>query len=259
MNVLIIHDDKSISTLVQQHLKAHGYTVNRLTSGKKLQAESLQISSDVCILGTKLKDTDCIKVCREMREQQPATFIIGINDRGDWQRKIQLLNSGADDCLNFPFPMQELHARIQALLRRPPLAGGNSLNFGRIRLNPLKMKAFYAEERMDLTKKEYQLLEYFIRNRERTITRAELTDHVWDYKKLQSSNTVDVHIKKLREKLSDHKFGLEVRMQNKKYFDEDNFTDDPNEEIVTVHGVGYRLDKNYANEGDEFLPPPELV
>ena len=114
---------------------------------------------------------------------------------------MEFLQNGADDCLTFPFPTQELLARIHAMLRRPRKSTPAHISYGNILIKPEQRKAFYSKSPLDLTRKEYQVLEYFVRNKNRTITRSELLDHVWDYKRIINSNTVDVHIQKLRKKM----------------------------------------------------------
>ena len=142
---------------------------------------------------------------------------MGICNKGNWVEKVDFLNNGGDDVLTYPFPVQELLARIQSLIRRPRSYIDKNIYIGDFLLD-LDTKSVYKNNKdIEIRKKEYDLFEYLVRNKDRVVSRCELLDHVWDYREYVGSNTIDVHINRLREKLEDKKV------------------------IETVHGVGYKV------------------
>lgn len=244
MNILIIEDSPTISSIIERTLSSYGYVTQVIESRKSLKSFVRQLAFDVAIIDTNLEKCLSPDICSFIRDKFTTAYIMGINNKGSWKDKIEILNSGADDCMTFPFPTQELLARIQALLRRPKVKALPNLRYGSLRIDPRKMKAYHRKNHLDLTKKEYNLLEYLMRNKERTISRSELLDHVWDYKSVTTSNTVDVHIQKLRKKLRDN---------NQKYSNPENIN--PVTEIKTVHGIGYRLEKHNIEYGTDTIRP----
>ncbi|MBN2101070.1 response regulator transcription factor [Candidatus Dojkabacteria bacterium] len=243
MNVLILADSSTISTVVTQTLTSYGYNTNNVNSKDFSVALLENMPTDLVIIDTRLDSKDSISLCKSLREKKPKIYIMGINSKGSWEDKIEILNNGADDCLTYPFPTKEILARIQALLRRPRVETSTSLKYGNIRLNPAKRRAKYKDSRLKLTKKEFCLLEYLLRNKERTVTRSELMDHVWDYRRITGSNTVDVHVQKLRKKMRSCVENSDETSDNgaDRYLKRGNFNFPT--EIKTVHGVGYKLDK----------------
>jgi len=190
-------------------------------------------------MDTNLYKADSLEICSKIKEVCPSAYVIGINHRGTWKDRIEFLKSGADDCISYPFPPEEILVRIQALLRRPKKYISSNLKYGKFLIDTYNQEAFYNSRLLKLSKKEYQILEYFIRNKERKVSRSELLDHVWDYRKSSSSNTVDVHITKLRRKIT--------KAKNKRYLNKDNFQQ--NSEIQTIYGVGYQLKDNFEEKG----------
>ena len=150
--------------------------------------------------------------------------MLGVCNKGNWTEKVQFLNKGGDDVLTYPFPMQELLARIQTIMRRPSGYMDKNLYLGKYILDVDNRTIYEGNSEISVRKKEYDLLEYLVRNKDRVISRCELLDHVWDYREYVGSNTIDVHIKRLRDKLHDKNI------------------------IETVHGIGYKAkipkDKN---------------
>lgn len=268
MNILIIEDSQTIGDLVSRTLSAYGYNTHIHKSSDNIEAMIKGFPLSIIIQNTRLRHTNSIELCKHIRESYPSTVILGIHNTGPWQDRIEFLNSGADDCLNFPFPAAELIARIQALKRRPRTSHQTKLSFGDITIEPTQRKANYLNKMMDLTKKEYQLLEYIVRNQNRTITRTELLDHVWDYTKIISSNTVDVHVQKIRNKMRSIRSGKSAKQKNTNrddtnYVLKDSIKPRNDTEICTVHGIGYRLEgnseqKNEKRAVDTRTPPPEL-
>ncbi len=249
MNILVIEDCGTISRLIERTLTSYGYIVHSSGSNHNLIPLIQTAPFEIIILNTKLDKIDSFNLCKKIRKMRPRIFIIGINHNGTWQDKTKLLNIGADECLSFPFPTQELIARIQSLLRRPKTKVNPHLKCGNIRLIPHKKKAYYQSKELKLTKKEFNLLEYMMRNKERPLSRSELLDHVWDYKTITTSNTVDVHIQKLRQKLRQHKStsaksNLYTKNEKEISYEDSSNIKKPDDisEIQTIHGIGYKLE-----------------
>lgn len=218
MNILIIEKSKTISHLIKNTLIPYGYNI---TEDTDLFASEYLIKRnlfEIIILDTNTTgkfDTkyilNCLKSCKNMHSK-----VLGLCTLGNWKDKVSFLNNGGDDVLSFPFPMQELIARIQSLLRRPHNYVDSKLFIGDVVLDTHSKSVCIDNKDIELRKKEYELLEYLARNRDRTVSRCELLDHVWDYRSYTGSNTVDVHIKRIREKV-------------------------PTNIIETVHGQGYKV------------------
>ncbi|MBN1617969.1 response regulator transcription factor [Candidatus Dojkabacteria bacterium] len=237
MNILILEDSTTISKIIEKTLNSYGY-ITEVVSSKSNISNLLKISQrDLIIMNIKLSYKSSFDLCSQIKQDHPKVYIIGIQNSGVWQDKIDFLQQGGDDCMNFPFPMQELVVRIQTIMRRPKNSEDTEIKYGNFKINPSNMQAFYKGKYLPLSKKEYNVLEYMMRNRKRPITRAELLDHVWDYKKSTGSNTVDVHIQKIRKKISSLINSipkLQNQMQTK--------SSKHNHEIKTIHGIGYKLD-----------------
>lgn len=274
MNVLIIDDTGTIRSITQKTLQSYGYITHIISSSRNIKAFLNTFPLSLVILSTSLTKANSMDLCAHIRKNHPQTFILGIHSKGPWQNKVDLLEHGADDCINFPFPTQELVARIQALLRRPKNSQDITLNHGKISLKPFQKKVYYANSPIDLTRKEFMVLEYMLRNKDRIISRSELLDHVWDYTKIINSNTVDVHIQKIRKKMrniektrnnsiiKDYSGDLSSIVEEKPY-SKGQISPLHDTIIRTVHGIGYRLEGNIEKKAAErtvksTTPPPEL-
>ena len=225
MNILIINKSKTISHILKSTLLAYGYNITQ--DNADFNSENL-VSRDlfeIIILDTNLSGKHSTSEILEIIKSKKSSKskILGICSIGTWKDKVNFLNGGGDDVLSYPFPVQELTARIQSLLRRPQNYIDNRMYIGDILLDTNSKTVSIKNNDIELRKKEYQLLEYLVRNRNRTVSRCELLDHVWDYRSYTGSNTIDVHIKRLREKLP--KKGI----------------------IETVHGRGYRVKDSKAS------------
>ncbi len=217
MNILIIENSPTLSQLLQKALSVYGYTTtldDENFSSKKLIKQKI---FDFVLLNTNLGDQCTKDILLHIREFDKDTKILGVCNKGSWVEKVEFLNQGGDDVLTYPFPVQELLARIQSLMRRPKSYMDENLYVGNYVLDTRNKVVTENEKDLDLRRKEYELFEYLARNKERTVSRCELLDHVWDYREYVGSNTIDVHIKRLRDKLSDK--GI----------------------ISTVHGIGYKI------------------
>ena len=217
MNILIIENSQTLSQLINKTLKAYGY--NATLDNENLTNRTFIKSNifDIVILNTDLDKNRSLKILAYIKEHSSNTKVLGVCNRGSWIQKVDFLKKGGDDVLTYPFPMQELLARIQSISRRPKNYMDSTMYIGDFKIDVDSKCVFKNSKELELRKKEYELLEYLLRNKDRTISRCELLDHVWDYRKYTGSNTVDVHIKRLRDKLHDK--GL----------------------IKTIHGVGYQI------------------
>jgi two-component system, OmpR family, copper resistance phosphate regulon response regulator CusR len=220
MNILIIENSPTLSQLLSKTLTAYGYNVtldNKDFNNRNLVKEKL---FDLFLISTNLEKGVTQILLKYLIKNCSEAKILGICNKGSWVEKVEFLKKGGDDVLTYPFPIQELLARIQSLMRRPKNYQDENVYIGDFVLD-LQEKALYKkDEDIEIRKKEYALFEYLVRNKGRTVSRCELLDHVWDYRQYVGSNTVDVHINRLRDKLKDKDI------------------------IKTVHGVGYQINDN---------------
>lgn len=238
MNILIIEKSKTVSHILKSTLIPYGYNI---TEDSELFASEYLIPKnifEVIILDTNIEGNNTTKeILKKIKDcKDTSTKILGICTLGSWKDKVSFLNNGGDDVLSYPFPMQELIARVQSLVRRPNTYIDSKIYVGSLTLDTQSRIATYQEEDIDLRKKEFELLEYLARNSNRTVSRCELLDHVWDYRSYTGSNTVDVHIKRIRDKL-------------------------PGNIIETIHGHGYKVKdpkSSLASQGVQNQDRPQL-
>ncbi|MDD2578279.1 MAG: response regulator transcription factor [Candidatus Dojkabacteria bacterium] len=220
MNILIIENSSTLSQLLSKTLSAYGYNVtldNKDFNNKRLVDKKM---FDIFLISTNLEKGVTQDLLKYIIEKSSQSKILGICNKGSWIEKVEFLKKGGDDVLTYPFPIQELLARIQSLMRRPKNYLDENIYIGDFVLD-LQEKTIYKDDKdLEIRKKEYELFEYLVRNEGRTVSRCELLDHVWDYRQYVGSNTVDVHINRLRDKLEDKEI------------------------IKTVHGIGYQLNNS---------------
>ncbi len=238
MNILIIEKSRTISHILKSTLLAYGYNITE--DSPDFVSENLFKRGlfDIVILDTNLtgKNTTLDILKKVKGKKDLKSKILGVCSIGTWKDKVNFLNNGGDDVLSYPFPVQELIARIQSLLRRPNSYIDTKMYIGDVLLDTNNKSVSVENSDVPLRKKEYQLLEYLVRNKNRTVSRCELLDHVWDYRSYTGSNTIDVHVKRLRDKL-------------------------PRKGIIeTVHGQGYRIKDSKASlaSQDAQNPNPQL-
>jgi DNA-binding response OmpR family regulator len=217
--VLVVEDDRDIADVLRRSLDLDGYEVRLAGDGEAALAEAGVFEPDAVILDLGLPKLDGVEVCRRLRSDGDVPILMltardGVDDR------VGGLDSGADDYLVKPFERRELLARLRALLRRRPPRGAASLVVGDLRLNPDAHEAFRGDRALDLTSREFELLEYFMRNDRLVVSRERLLDDVWGYHPYAETNTVDVFISNLRRKLE---------------------SDGENRVLHTVRGSGYVL------------------
>jgi heavy metal response regulator len=220
MRILIIEDEKKVARFIQQGLEEERYSVDVAGDGEHGEAKALGGSYDLIILDVLLPRKDGFAVLRSVRQQGVATPILMLTAKSAVEDKVQGLDSGADDYLAKPFAFAELLARVRSLLRRGAAEKSTILAVADLQLDTISRKAVRAGRSIDLTGKEYALLEYFMRNADRVLTRTVLSEHIWNYNFDTGTNIVDVYINHLRAKIDD---GFERKL------------------LHTIRGVGYVL------------------
>jgi len=221
MYVLVVEDERRLAQLVRRVLEEEGHTVDTAHDGEEGLTMALDASHDVIVLDVMLPGRDGISVCRELRQQRVDTPVLLLTALDGVDDRVRGLDAGADDYLPKPFAFQELLARIRALGRRRVQAREpTELRFEDLVLDLRRRRAQRAERMIELSPKEFSLLEYLMRNDGRVVTRTQILDHLWGYDYDSESNLVDVYVAYLRRKVDKgHKHPL----------------------IRTVRGVGYAL------------------
>ncbi len=220
MRVLLVEDNHRLSDSLRAVLVEDGYAVDTAYDGVEGEELATFTPYDVIILDIMLPKRDGLDVCRSLRSQKVKSPILMLTARDSLDDRVLGLDSGADDYLVKPFEIKELRARLRALLRREADDKGGNLALADLRLDPATHDAWRGKIRLDLTAKEFALLEYLMRNPNRLITREMVLNHLWDYGQTLGSNVVDVHIRRLRRKVDDP---FEPKL------------------IETIRGAGYRL------------------
>jgi DNA-binding response OmpR family regulator len=203
MRILIVEDDVQLNKALQMALEKEGYAIDTFYDGVKAERYILLNHSnyDLLLLDYMLPHRTGIDICIAVRKANIYTPILLLTAVTDIRKKIAALDAGADDYQTKPFAIEELTARVRALLRRPREALAPELSHGQIKLKTSSKQAFYNDQELRLTLKEYGILEFLIRNAGQVISRDQLLDHVWDFATNAFSNIVDVHITNLRKKL----------------------------------------------------------
>jgi DNA-binding response OmpR family regulator len=222
VRILLVEDNRRLSSSLKLSLMDEGYAVDVAYDGVEGQELAEMTSYDVIILDIMLPIRDGLDVCRELRKQRINTPILMLTARDTVEDRVKGLDSGADDYLVKPFALDELRARLRALLRRESTDKTGLLSIANLTLNPSTRDVSRGDVPVQLTVKEFALLEYLMRNPNRLITREMAEGHVWSYDYDGISNVVDVYIRRLRRKI-DEPFAVKL--------------------IETVRGVGYRLRK----------------
>ena len=205
MNVLIVEDEKSLALEIDEFLSREGFTVEHARTRRSAEEKIFVNNYDFILLDLGLPDSDgfdLLKVFKKLPDRDDAVIIL--TARGAIDDRIHGLEEGADDYLPKPFSLNELLARIHAITRRKHKLDSNEINIKGFRINIQNRTVYYNEERINLTKKEFEIFNYLVLNKNRVISRTNLTEHVWgDVLEINSdSNFVDVHVKNLRKKLS---------------------------------------------------------
>ena len=220
MRILIVEDNHRLNQSLKQSLGEDGYAVDSAFNGPDGEELAVATPYDAIILDVMLPGKDGMAVCHELRRQRVNTPILMLTARDTVEDRVAGLDSGADDYLVKPFALSELRARVRALLRRDSAEKSAILAIDDLTLDPATHRVARGGQELDLTSKEFALLEYFMRHPNRVITREMAETHIWNYDFDGTSNVVDVYIRRLRRKIDDP--------SPQKLFD-------------TVRGVGYRL------------------
>jgi DNA-binding response OmpR family regulator len=219
VRVLVVEDDADIAQVLQRSLRLEGYEV-RLAGDGEVALEAFQeFAPDLLVLDLGLPKLDGVEVARRIRVTDDVPILM-LTARDALDSRVEGLDSGADDYLVKPFERQELLARLRALLRRRPPRGMAPLTVGDLRLNPDTHEVHRGDRTVDLTQREFELLEYLMRNERLVISRQRLLDEVWGYDPFSITNTIEVFVSNLRRKLE---AGGEPRL------------------LHTVRGAGYVL------------------
>ena len=220
MRILVVEDEKKVAGFIKQGLEEEGYAIDVAFDGREGLLMALDGVHDLIILDINLPKLDGLAVLQELRQNHGKTPVLLLTVRAAIEDKVLGLDTGADDYLTKPFSFQELLARIRALLRRRVDAAPPLLQVADLTLDPARRIVSRGTERIDLSTKEFALLDYFMRNPGRVLTRTMIAEHVWDYDFDPLSNIIDVYVNYLRKKID---AGREPKL------------------IHTVRGVGYVL------------------
>lgn len=220
VRVLVVEDEVRMAALIRRGLEEDGYAVDVATTGPDGLWQAREIAYDAVVLDVMLPGADGFTVCRQLRESGRWSPILMLTAREAVDDRIRGLDAGADDYLTKPFSFGELAARVRALIRR---GGGDRptvLRVGPLTLDPASRRAWRDEDELTLSTKEFSLLELFLRNPDRVLSRTMILEHVWDFAYDGVSNVVDQYVSYLRRKI-DKPYGGEL--------------------LETVRGAGYRL------------------
>jgi heavy metal response regulator len=226
MRVLIVEDEPGIANFVRQGLAEAGYAVDVAWDGEEGLAYALAADYDVLVLDIMLPRMDGLELLRELRRRGHKTPTLMLTARDTIDDRVQGLDAGADDYLVKPFAFPELLARVRALLRRPPLQMGTVLSVGDLEMDTATRQVRRGERPIELSPREYAVLEYLLRHPDQVLTRTQIGEHVWNFDFFHESNVVDVYIGYLRRKIDkDGDYAL----------------------IHTIRGVGYRISASDEN------------
>src|SRR5271168_4667441 len=220
MRILLAEDDEALGRFVRQGLEAENHAVEIFADGELAKNAATENEFDLVVLDLNLPKIDGVSVLRHLRMKKPSLPVLVLTQRTRVEDRVQCLDLGADDYLGKPFSFSELSARIRALLRRCHLPAESVLTVEDLKLDRVERRVERAGRRIDLTGKEFALLEYLMRNAGRRITRAMIIEHVWNLSFDTCTNVVDVYVNYLRRKVDDG-YGKHL--------------------IHTIRGVGYEL------------------
>ncbi|EKD62041.1 MAG: Two component transcriptional regulator, winged helix family [uncultured bacterium] len=216
MRILVVEDEHKIASSIKRGLEQEGYAVDVAYDGEQGYDLASSESYDAIVLDLMLPKIDGLTICSKLREEEKHTPILILTAKGFLSDRVNGLNTGADDYLVKPFAFEELLARLRALLRRPKNGGLARLVYKDLELDSVNFEVKMSGKKINLSRKEFALLEYLMRNSGKIVSKDNIIDHVWSYDADILPNTVEVYIGYLRKKIS----GL----------------------IQTVRGFGYKLD-----------------
>ncbi|MGH2675185.1 MAG: response regulator transcription factor [Actinomycetota bacterium] len=220
MRVLVVEDEAKMASLLKRGLEEEGYAVDTASDGQQALWLATENPYDAIVLDVMLPDLDGFEICRRLREAGRWSSVLMLTARDDVPDRVTGLDAGADDYLTKPFAFAELVARLRALVRRGAPERPPALRVGDLTVDPATRRVTRRDVPIELTAKEFALLEYLVRHPGQVLSRTQLIEHVWDFAYDGDSNVVDVYVRYLREKV-DRPFGRNS--------------------IETVRGAGYRL------------------
>lgn len=203
MRILIIEDEPSLLNILAKRLKEEGHTADKAKDGKEGLNLARNTNYDFIILDIMLPSIDGLSILRTIRAENKKTPVLLLTAKNSTEDKIEGLNLGADDYLTKPFSQDELIARIRAIQRRGFEKRQNILSIGDLTLNILTREVKRGNKNIELTQKEYSLLEYLLINKENVLTRSQIAEHLWNYNFEYNSNILEVYIRYLRRKIDD--------------------------------------------------------
>ncbi len=220
MRILVVEDEKKVASFIKKGMEEEGFTVDLAHDGEEGVLKATSSSYDLILMDIMMPKKDGLTAIKEIREENISTPILCLTAKDTVDDIVTGLDSGSDGYLTKPFAFAELIARSQALIRRKNTDRGAELFFADLRLDPVSHKVWRSDNELDLTSKEYGLLEYFMQNPNQVLTRTMIAEHVWDYTFDSFTNIIDVYVNYLRKKVDQN--------YDKKL-------------IRTVRGVGYTL------------------
>jgi heavy metal response regulator len=220
MRILVVEDEKKTASFIRKALQAEGFAVDVCGNGDDALAAAAATPFDALVLDIMLPGRDGLGVLSQLRERKNATPVLLLSARGEVNERIQGLNAGADDYLPKPFIIAELVARVRALVRRGGDNKSTVLRLADLTLDTISHEVKRGNAKIELTVREYRLLEFLLHNTGRICGRMSIIEKVWDYDFDPGTNLVDVYVKRLREKIDD---GFEPKL------------------LHTVRGIGYVL------------------
>jgi len=203
MRILIIEDESSISSFLKESLQAEYFAVDIAEDGEKGAYQAAINEYDLIILDNMLPKKNGLEVCREVRSEGRTMPILILSVKSDSSKKVDFLNAGADDYMTKPFSLEELLARVRALLRRPHKIESGTFQVGDLVLDTKKGTVRRGDRDISLTRKEFMLLQYLMQNEGNVLSRGMILEHVWDMSVDIFSNTIESHILSLRKKIGD--------------------------------------------------------
>jgi len=221
VRVLVVEDDRRIANFVARGLREKAYAVDVADNGPTAAHQLMVNSYDIVVLDVLLPGKNGFEVCEDLRNSGNSVPVLMLTARDSVDDRVRGLNCGADDYLTKPFAFEELLARLRALLRRTSQVRASKIVIGDLEIDTISQRVWRSGERIILTAKEYALLEYLATEKGKVVGRAEIAEHVWDETFEPFSNTIEVYIKRLRNKIDD---GRDLPL------------------IRTRRGVGYILD-----------------
>ena len=224
MKILVVEDEVKLANAVKRALELQKYTVDVAYDGEKGLDLAIGEDFDLLILDVMLPKIDGIEICKQIRKEKKNTPILILTAKGQIDDKVVGLDSGADDYMVKPFSFEELFARIRALVRRPEKTNNATLVIQDLILDPISFTVKRGDKTIYLSTKEFELLEYLMRNKNKVLSKEQIVSHVWNYDADILFSTVEVHIKHLRDK-------IEKPFINKKPI------------IKTIHGFGYTIEE----------------